>query len=725
MANKIKLRRSLTTGAKMPAGTAADAGEVGVNIPDGKIYMRNASGAPVLVADRIKDHSAAQAYDAGDFVVRDGVFMRARVNMAAGAFNAANWDAVGGGNAQGAILQLPDSALRNTINLLGKPTYKGLVIRGDSAQTANLLEVPGTTAGDTRGALVDPTGFPVDRFAVNIFRVVQASHPFLYRGQPVAFDGGQWVPADASNPARVALAVVEQRIDDNTFVLRTGGRMEQLQAAAFSGGSMVAGRVYYVSGTEPGKLTSTPSTIRPDPALIYLGGNAAIVVAGTGTAETDYVSVSGDTMSGPLTMGGQNEVRFDTSATALYKQTASPSLLVKIAGAVAGRVDEAGAEAGYGATLMTRDKGDARYLRMDGTAAGTAIALASTSPRIDFTETDAALNAKRWRMVADAGRMYVGTINDDGTGLTERYRFTRDASLGTDSAIVTRGAGDDRYLTLSGGTMTGALTLPSANPTADRHAAHKGYVDAQVGGRLTQSAADGRYALRSITLSGGTGITSTIGNLTASRSISLDLGYTDDRYLRANAGKGTNASYQGRLNIYAQHSSDLALRVYGTDDVVAFTVTSAGTVGMPGNLNAGGAVRGGDLVMRHNGSNAFLENEGSGHVHIGAAGDAGPYARYDRDGGLGAPSSIVTRSTGDARYVNGDTAWNGIGSTVMAQYIGSGSPATGAVVEGTDLRVSSADGDTGGNALTGRWMLCGRIATPGTVSRVSNFRRVS
>ena len=39
---------------------------------------------------------------------------------------------------------------------------------------------------------------------------------------------------------------------------------------------------------------------------------------------------------------------------------------------------------------------------------------------------------------------------------------------------------DDRYLMLSGGTMTGSITLNTSSPTADLHAASKGYVDQQI-----------------------------------------------------------------------------------------------------------------------------------------------------------------------------------------------------------------------------------------------------
>ena len=64
------------------------------------------------------------------------------------------------------------------------------------------------------------------------------------------------------------------------------------------------------------------------------------------------------------------------------------------------------------------------------------------------------------------------------TGVTTSQHHARYTNAEAVAAVGTPWVG--QYLPLAGGTLTGALTLPAANPTATTHAAHKGYVDAAV-----------------------------------------------------------------------------------------------------------------------------------------------------------------------------------------------------------------------------------------------------
>jgi len=75
------------------------------------------------------------------------------------------------------------------------------------------------------------------------------------------------------------------------------------------------------------------------------------------------------------------------------------------------------------------------------------------------------------------------------------------------------------FVNRAGDTMTGLLTLPTTNPTAGTHATHKNYVDGQVANLNT---AINARALASRTLTGGSGITTVIGDLSADRVISVD-----------------------------------------------------------------------------------------------------------------------------------------------------------------------------------------------------------
>ena len=69
---------------------------------------------------------------------------------------------------------------------------------------------------------------------------------------------------------------------------------------------------------------------------------------------------------------------------------------------------------------------------------------------------------------------------------------------GLAGARYTKTEADARYLQLTGGAVSGALSVSGQltlanNPTQDAHAARKAYVDAQVETRLTQAQADARY----------------------------------------------------------------------------------------------------------------------------------------------------------------------------------------------------------------------------------------
>lgn len=80
-------------------------------------------------------------------------------------------------------------------------------------------------------------------------------------------------------------------------------------------------------------------------------------------------------------------------------------------------------------------------------------------------------------VVAGAGLVGGGSLAADrtinigqGTGVV----------VSADSIAVDTAWGDGRYVAKAGATMTGALALPASNPTADTHAAHKGYVDSRI-----------------------------------------------------------------------------------------------------------------------------------------------------------------------------------------------------------------------------------------------------
>jgi hypothetical protein len=67
-----------------------------------------------------------------------------------------------------------------------------------------------------------------------------------------------------------------------------------------------------------------------------------------------------------------------------------------------------------------------------------------------------------------------------GTAVTVFYSGNYAIAIGKDEAEGGNGGGGAGYLPLTGGTMTGPISLPSANPTVPTQAAHKGYVDSAI-----------------------------------------------------------------------------------------------------------------------------------------------------------------------------------------------------------------------------------------------------
>ena len=185
-----------------------------------------------------------------------------------------------------------------------------------------------------------------------------------------------------------------------------------------------------------------PPALKPGELALGLGNGAVRMWAGDasgtpvefGTDANGFVRKTGDTMSGPLVLTAVNPTDANHATRKAYVDTQ-----------VNGR--------------MTQAQADARYLQPSG---GTLTGFLT-------------LHAKPTAALHPATKNYVDDL------LATYY---------------TSAVSDARFLPLVGGTLTGALTLPSGNPTNDNHATRKGYVDAQVNGRLTQAQGDVRYAAK-------------------------------------------------------------------------------------------------------------------------------------------------------------------------------------------------------------------------------------
>lgn len=264
----IKLPRNFTTGVVPATTSAAGEGETLINVADAKVYMRNASGAAVLVASRLTNYSASLKYAVGDVVIESGVIYQCSTAVTTPeAFNPAKWTATGASvDIAPAVVKAPSSTGRNEITPTGN--YTPLTLLPSGGQSAPLFNVNGTQH--------DARGLPVGRYGETVFLVSQASHPFTLVGQAAAYVHPNWVLAQSGSSTLAVRALVHEVIDANNVLLQTSGQIKSLASASVDGGSIAAGTVYYLS-TTAGKLTSTPPT-NAQPALLTTSTTKGVIL---------------------------------------------------------------------------------------------------------------------------------------------------------------------------------------------------------------------------------------------------------------------------------------------------------------------------------------------------------------------------------------------------------------------------------------------------------------
>jgi hypothetical protein len=171
---------------------------------------------------------------------------------------------------------------------------------------------------------------------------------------------------------------------------------------------------------------------------------------------------------------------------------------------------------------------------------------------------------------------------DAAAGLVEQTgpaAFTKRA-LGAAAAsdVPTRGAADARYLQLSGGTLTGDLTL-AGDPTAALHPAGKQYVDTLVAGAVAGAVAD--LASENITVTGA-GILTGGGDLTADRVISAADVAQNTVLGRTAAGVGAPSAISTPMIAVATAADAAAARgVLGLGDAALRGVGTASAAHLP------------------------------------------------------------------------------------------------------------------------------------------------
>lgn len=253
MANKLKHLSSATAGNTPPSGAAVDRGRIAFNLTDRKLWGYSASGTAQLIASLTTDHSAASAYCIGDLAVQGGVLYRCTANIPPKTFSAADWATVSDFRAE-LLYRAPTTAAQARMTMAAAAV--GLRVRAHASQSGALTAWE--TSGGTVVSDIRADGYPGAAFGRPVFRVDQVAHGFTAVGQPVRFNGTNWVLADASVAGGKTIAVVHKVLGANAVELQTGGRLDGLQAGAFVGGTIAANTRYYLSVANPGQLTSTP-----------------------------------------------------------------------------------------------------------------------------------------------------------------------------------------------------------------------------------------------------------------------------------------------------------------------------------------------------------------------------------------------------------------------------------------------------------------------------------
>ena len=251
-----------------------------------------------------------------------------------------------------------------------------------------------------------------------------------------------------------------------------------------------------IGGTTPAAGTFTTATITT--ADINGGAIDGTTIGASSAAEGSFTNVD---LTGELTTGRARATvaggptgpsyRWDSAlTTGMYLNGTFVSFAHN--GTASARFDDAGTTALATTTVITREKGDARYLALsggtmtgaitsvdinsgaiDGTTIGASTSAAGTFsiatvegtfPRLRMDDTDGTTNAKKWQQDIASGIMFLRPVDDSYAGSgTDYYRFNRSISLSDDQDVVVRGTGDARYLsdTRLGTERTTTSSLPA------------------------------------------------------------------------------------------------------------------------------------------------------------------------------------------------------------------------------------------------------------------------
>lgn len=340
----------------------------------------------------------------------------------------------------------------------------------------------------------------------------------------------------------------------------------------------------------------------------------------------------------------------------------------------------------------------------------------------------------------------VGASKDSwGTKLNSNFEQL-DALLRVGSGTFVRRAGD---------TMTGMLTLPVTAPTAGTHAANKSYVDTTIATNVANL--NNALVPKTRTLTGGSGITTVIGDLSANRTISVDntvvrtsgdqtVGGSKTFTAETTFTSPVTATSWVRLNMPgAAGEATKELFYNGANGIIGFYDRTNNRwdlqVDTDGNLVPRGSVDAAKL------SGTIADARVPASIvrtsRVIAAGDGltgGGNLSADRPLALGTPSAITATSTNS---VTGTSHTHSLSAAAVQTLLANGGvgqvgtyailrrTAPGAAVPGNNYAASDFDGYGSGGGSdfsgtpTGTWKCMGYVKPGESFERSTLFLRIS
>lgn len=419
----------------------------------------------------------------------------------------------------GTVVNLDTAAFEGGVISAGQTYYVSETTAGrltTSQPTLGLRIDPVlVTTGATEGVLVIGSGTEDSGTTEGktSFTVNQAGHGFTAVGQPIRHTDTGWVLAQADDIGTAGVGLVEAIADTNNFTVNTGGLIIDLDPAAFAGAvAPTAGTFYYVSQTNAGQFTEIAPTDGQvwNALLLATGATTGVVLASV--PHPSYLKTSGGTVSGALTLQsaldvtGPTLLRTSTDITSILEQNplsvyldpASTLTNVGIAirdkdrvrrGAVRfdfdldrlslTRADDTGSfdsqvhlysdDVRLGgvatvpadsASLMTRARGDGRYLQLATGGTVTGDILLEGGAELSVQSPDATTSAiMRFRNESGGivGNVYYARTNEqmrilsyDPTGSNSRtYEFPNNSQPLGGNSVLRRSEADARYLQVS------------------------------------------------------------------------------------------------------------------------------------------------------------------------------------------------------------------------------------------------------------------------------------